>query len=398
MAKGSTAGFFEQRKAPAVLKHVLLQQYVAPFLGMTGSTSANGRVVFFDGYAGEGRYADGTPGSPMLAMQTALNQLPSRVLDCVFVEKDKKALASLTTVSDEFRAQGVRCTALGGKVEDHIFDIVRHASGVPLFMFLDPFGVALPYVVLRQAMLGERSAPRPPTEVLLNFSDKAVRHIGGQLAPDAGDRRGLASLDLACGGDWWRETFLAASEAVVDAEAGVQAVVTEYAERFGRDTGSIVISVPVKTRARHLPLYHLVFATRSPYGVWVFANALAAAQKAWRKCQFDHDDAEDETFALFKTDDIFLDDEKRLRQRGVKALEGNLLGLLDRYTEFRLLDHAQYIYGDWLGIADETWMREAIKNLNKAGLTPSTGVGPKVRDLRVARPTPAAQRWVGSPS
>ncbi len=104
--------------------------------------------MFFDGYAGVGRYEDGTPGSPMLAMQIAKKQLPNRVLDCIFIERECKSFVALKRVTDEFREQGVRCAALPGTVEDHIFDTVRHATGAPLFMFLDPFGVPLPHPIL----------------------------------------------------------------------------------------------------------------------------------------------------------------------------------------------------------------------------------------------------------
>ncbi len=97
---------------------------------------------------------------------------------------------------------------------------------------------------------------------------------------------------------------------------------------------------------------------------------------------------------MFKTDDIFHDDEERLKQKGIAAIEQNLLHLMSRYASFRLLDHPSDVYGkEWLGVARETWVRQAIKNLHKRRLTPSTGVGPKIRDLCVDRPhTPAATR------
>lgn len=386
MSKGSSAGFFEQRKAPAVLKHVLLEQYVSPLLGMTGSTSANGRVVFFDGYAGAGRYENGTPGSPMLAMQIAKKQLPNRILDCVFVEKQGKSFALLKKVTEEFRAEGVRCVALRGGVEDHIFDTIRQSAGAPLFMFLDPFGVPLPYPILKAALTGERAAVKPATEVLLNLSDKSIRHIAGQLRPDAKDRSALPTLDLALG-HWWRDTFLTTCQATGDTEAAVQAVVSEYAQRLGRDTASKVISVPVHTRKKHLPLYHLVFTTRTAFGIWVFVDALAQAQRAWRKVQFEDETDEDQDFMLFKTDDIFLEDEERLKREAIGDIEQNLLRLMSKHASFRLLDHTPDVYGRrWLGVARETWIRQAIKNLHARGLTPSTGVGPKIRDLRVERP------------
>jgi hypothetical protein len=163
MAKGTSAGFFGTRRPPAVLKHEVLRQYVAPYAGMAGSTNPEGRVVFLDGYAGEGHYADGSPGSPLLALETAKSLLPKRVLECIFIEKERKSFASLQTVVEEFKAQGVRCEAVHGKVEDHLDAVVQQATGVPLFMFLDPCGLAPPYRRLVAAMTGSRVRAYPPT-------------------------------------------------------------------------------------------------------------------------------------------------------------------------------------------------------------------------------------------
>jgi three-Cys-motif partner protein len=162
MAKGTSAGFFGTRRAPAVLKHEVLRQYVAPYAGMAGSTNSEGRVVLLDGYAGEGRYADGSPGSPLLALETAKSLLPKRVLECVFIEKERKSFVSLQAVVGEYKAQGVKCEAIHGRVEDHLDAVVQQATGVPLFMFLDPCGLAPPYGRLVAAMTGSRAGSYPP--------------------------------------------------------------------------------------------------------------------------------------------------------------------------------------------------------------------------------------------
>jgi len=57
--------FFSQKRASAVFKHGILSRYVLPFATKTSSTAVGGRVVVLDGYAGEGRYEDGKPGSPI---------------------------------------------------------------------------------------------------------------------------------------------------------------------------------------------------------------------------------------------------------------------------------------------------------------------------------------------
>lgn len=76
------ADFFESKKSAAILKHAILSRYLVQFTAKTGSRSPQGRVAFVDGHAGEGRYEDGEPGSPALAIKTAkdLLTMPRRLL------------------------------------------------------------------------------------------------------------------------------------------------------------------------------------------------------------------------------------------------------------------------------------------------------------------------------
>lgn len=385
MAKGTSAGFFGIRRPPAVLKHELLREYVAPFLGMTGSTNAGGRAVFLDGYAGVGQYEDGSPGSPLLALGLAKSMLPGRTLDCVFVEKDRKSFESLKLIVDQFRADGVTCAAFNDKVENRLTEVVAKANDVPLFMFFDPCGVGISYKQLVAALTGPRLKPFPPTEALLNFSDKAVRHIGGQLANTMDSQSGVQLLDDACDGAWWHAPFLDAVTAG-NVEEGVQAVVSGFAKRLERDTKSQVVCVPVRSRPDLLPIYHLVFTTRSNFGLWVFADAAAKAQQQWRAAQFDEEpDDPMDAGLLFGTDQMLADREARLKKDGTAAIRANLLNLLTKHAEFKVIDHVRDVFGDWYGMARETWVKTAVKGLHKDGLTTSTGVGPKPRDLVVAR-------------
>jgi hypothetical protein len=219
----------------------------------------------------------------------------------------------------------------------------------------------------------------------LNFSTKAVRHIGGQLASSIENQSGVRRLDDACDGDWWHAPYLAAM-ATDNVEKGVEAVVAGFAERLGRDTASHVVCVPVRSKPDLLPIYNLVFTTRSNYGLWVFGDAAAKAQQQWRAAQFE-EEPEDPMDAglLFGTDQILADREAQLKIDGTTAIRANLLSLLRRHPQFKVIDHVRDVFGDWYGVARETWVRAAIKELYALNLTTSTGVGPKPRDLVVTR-------------
>ena len=62
MATGTSAGLLDSSShAQSVFKHEILRQYMPVFVAMLGSYSDRKRVVVLDGFAGRGRYPDGTP-------------------------------------------------------------------------------------------------------------------------------------------------------------------------------------------------------------------------------------------------------------------------------------------------------------------------------------------------
>jgi three-Cys-motif partner protein len=69
MATGAGDRYWEYQGLPSVLKHELLLRYLPIFAGKRGSKSAS--VVYLDGYAGRGRYDNGTSGSAELILKVA---------------------------------------------------------------------------------------------------------------------------------------------------------------------------------------------------------------------------------------------------------------------------------------------------------------------------------------
>ncbi len=144
MAKGTSSGLLDEQRTQSVFKHKILGTYVLPFATMTGSKSTDRRVVVLDGFAGRGRYPDGSPASAELILQTSLNASQA-VIESVLVEKKRSDFTQLNSLVAQYRDRGVRSEALSGEVLEHLPAVVRQAEGVPLFMFLDPCGANIPY-------------------------------------------------------------------------------------------------------------------------------------------------------------------------------------------------------------------------------------------------------------
>jgi three-Cys-motif partner protein len=118
MATGTSGGLLEDanRHAQSVFKHEILRQYMPPFVAMLGSYSAGKRVVVLDGFAGRGRYTDGTPASAELILQAMQSLKQSRQVSAFFVEKSGQDYRALSAVVDEYVARGLLAKALSGAV------------------------------------------------------------------------------------------------------------------------------------------------------------------------------------------------------------------------------------------------------------------------------------------
>jgi len=401
--------FFVRRKAAAAFKHGILSAYPPLFAGKAGSIVEGGRVVFLDGYAGQGRYDDGTPGSPLLFVQAA-RSTPRRTVTGIFVERDPQRFASLRQVLDaEDPGGSVSRIVREGDLGDLLPELLPTAAGAALFAFLDPFGTALDVGQLRGGLL--RRPGRAPTEVLLHFSVLTIARMGGILNASHArgglsipERKTVSRADAFLGGDWWHSEFHTLrdlvppetpDEAMGDLDEATLLTATDVAtrvarrfcDRLGRETGYRTVAMPVRPERGRAPKYILVLFTKNDHGVWYFADSLGLAGRHWQKAL--HDDrvrvsAEKlsarlgEDLGLFEMDDLtpsppppfdFDEYERENHDRWVGAIADNLHRLFATHgSGIRLVDHIDDVYGDVLGQAWGRHVRKAVKRLHKRDL------------------------------
>lgn len=182
------------------------------FIGKTGSRSTGRGAVVYDAYSGPGRYLDDQPGSPELLVDTATSMAELRSVHTIFSERDQSYCDALERVMAEKDVDPTTHEIRRGPVEQHIQSVLTDAGDLPLFLFLDPYGLLVSFTQLVHILTarhrpGVPSGHQPKTEVLLNFSYKALRRIAGALRTerDYGAKAAqVARLDDALGGDWWQ--------------------------------------------------------------------------------------------------------------------------------------------------------------------------------------------------
>ncbi len=386
MSTGTDKDYWASQALPSVLKHKLLGQYIPRFGGMTGSRGRR-QVVYLDGYAGEGRYESGDPGSAEIAMQVAAHHLEKNALlwNCFFVEQKPDSVARLDQVAAHYRPLGVDARVHHGDVDGVLGEVLRVAEGLPLFLFLDPCGLGLPFDRIVQTLNQRRSTPRlwQPTEFLMNFSMDAVRRLGGNARSARGLERSSERFDEACGGRWWREYFRPDEPVEADVD---EIVAAQYAQRLREKTGMFVQSVPVARKNGQKAVYHLVFGTRSEHGLWFFGDAVARARDAWWEGLEIKEEREDPN-TLFSATSVVRPDPQEVIDAAVPAMADNMERILHQQKRaFKLLNHTLDVFGDYYGQVTEPAARKAVKLLHSSGRTASTGIGGKTHELIVQPP------------
>jgi three-Cys-motif partner protein len=384
MATGTTANYWDDKALPALLKHEILRSYVPKFIGML--TSTHPKVVLLDGYAGMGRYLNGDTGSAIeileIARDIAISQ--NKIVDVYLNEHDPKTLAHLKAEIVDFgHHSGLNVHVTEGDVATVLEEVAKAASRFPLFIFLDPCGLGIPFALLDRILGSLRPASRltnVPTEILLNFSAEAVRRIGGLVKQPGPNQSALSRMDDTVGGSWWR-SYYAEPFGKEEAEAEV---VKGYIERLARAAQMSMYSVPVRREPTHRPLYYLVFGTRSTSGSWFFGDSVARASLKWREAAESR--AEGAQLSLEGIVPTPAQQQAELEEEATTVICLNLLTLLRRHGHFVVGKYPEEVFGEYLGLVREQVVRKAIKSLYKQGLISSNGQGKYIFKLAVSPP------------
>jgi three-Cys-motif partner protein len=247
--------FFGEPQGAAKLKHEVLRQHLTIYANKTGRRAP---VVFLDGYAGPGRYGDGSPGSPKLMVDAARALREHRNIHCIFVEEDSIHWQQLKAMLAEFGDDDSE--ALHGRLEEHLDEILTKSVGKSLHVFLDPYGLAIPFRTLVDMLRRRpRNGPRgfQPTEVILNFSINGITRAAGRLdkrhedpAVERGRETRLRGLEEFLDGQWWHHIWRAGGP------DRVAKILDGYLERFRAEMrGWKTLPVPVADRWNGPPSY-----------------------------------------------------------------------------------------------------------------------------------------------
>ncbi|OYU51049.1 MAG: hypothetical protein CFE27_13740 [Alphaproteobacteria bacterium PA1] len=138
--------FFEERTDQSEVKARIVAKYFTTWAKIVMPTVAKrgGKIAYMDLYAGPGRYKDGAASTPLLILQTAIdNPQMAQMLTAYFNDADgdktstlESEIAKLPGIEKLKHQPVVTC----GEVDDDAATYFNETRLVPSFSFVDPFG------------------------------------------------------------------------------------------------------------------------------------------------------------------------------------------------------------------------------------------------------------------
>ena len=123
--------FFEKKKVWSEIKDQLLGCYLVPYFSKISMTKKP--VYYIDAFAGKGKFDDGSPGSPIIALDI-ISKFPNSKICSAFIE-----LNYANDLMDIKRYPNTKIVE--GRYEDYIENLLVSRAEQNIFVYIDPYGI-----------------------------------------------------------------------------------------------------------------------------------------------------------------------------------------------------------------------------------------------------------------
>lgn len=273
-------------------KHQILTSYLSAWFPII--SKYRGRVLYIDGFAGRGRYDDGSEGSPQLALRTLIEhpilaQRPNTEFLFMYIEKDKNNAAALEAELQQIEDSGaipqnVKWGVVNGSFDDEMQQMCERLreqgkNRAPTFAFIDPFG----YTRFPMDLLVEL-AQSPATELFINFMVGFVQ----RFIEREGQEDAIAKL--------YGKEIAQVLKGVVGEEKRIEQLVEVYMHTLREQTGLQYLQRFFMLNKTGNVSYAMIHATGHPLGLKKMKGAMWDADPSGRYRFSDRMDGEDVLF------------------------------------------------------------------------------------------------------
>lgn len=289
--------FFVEKKPWSVVKDELFCCYFKPYVSKILHTYKP--LVYVDCFAGKGKFEDGNPGSPLIAL---------KIIEQCRVSTTMEHTNIAATFIDLNYADDLRenlkeypwVNIVSGKYEDNMADILRGKERCNVFLYIDPYGIkALQCSIFDNFARGHFNS----IELLINlnsfgfireachalgttFDDKAIFADLVEYEPTTMDasEKSIRELNEIAGGDYWQPIICAYKNCEINGYDAESKFAEQYCKHLMQGY-TYVLNMPLRIKRGQRPKYRMVHATNHRDGCLLMVDNICNRWEALQEIQ-----------------------------------------------------------------------------------------------------------------
>jgi hypothetical protein len=285
--------FFKKKNSWSTIKDELLKCYLAPYFQKVLMTKKP--IFYVDCFAGQGKFEDGSNGSPLIALEVRGKSLIQTTradlkgaIKTAFIELNYTDL--LQKNIDDMIITGDKPEVIPGKYEEQIENLLKDKGGQNVFLYIDPYGIK----ALDSTLFDKfESFGFSTFEMLINFNsfgffrdgcrvmsvdvskdttftdlEDLVEYDATQVKSDSDSEKLLTNI---AGGDYWKNIVEDYKNGKIDGYKAEKRLSTEYKQRL-KQRYSYVLDLPIRLKANQRPKYRMIHVCDHEDGCYLMAE------------------------------------------------------------------------------------------------------------------------------
>lgn len=357
--------FFKKKKDWSMVKDELLGCYLYPYVSKILLTYKP--LIYVDCFAGKGKFDDGNPGSPIIALDIINKGLEqtsatsSKIETCFIELNHAKELAN--------NLSGYKITTIiSGKYEDTIEKLLSNKDNYNVFLYIDPYGIK----ALRCSLFDNFAKRRfNSIELLINMNsfgfireacrafgiayndvpvfDELIEYDATRLDPG---EKSIDELNAIAGGDYWQNIITQYKSGEIDGYKAEDIFAKSYCNRL-KQSYKYVLNMPLRIKKGQRPKYRMIHATNHREGCLIMVDNI------WHRWESIREIQESGQMSLF--DENFYNqtvDPEEIKNKVIKHYH--------KYTTFTsLYDSLADFFVENGTICSTTIVKDVLKTLEK---------------------------------
>ena len=289
--------FFKKKKEWSTVKDELLGCYFKPYVSKILHTYKP--LVYVDCFAGKGKFDDGNPGSPLIALDVISQCRASTTIEKTSIEATFIDLNYASELRENLKDYPWT-RIVSGKYEDNIRSVLKGKNGCNVFLYIDPYGIkALQCTLFDDFSRGNFNS----IELLINmnsfgFIREACHAMGTtfdnreifddlvEYEPTKMDasEKSIKELNEIAGGDYWRPIIVAYKRHEIDGFKAEELFAEQYCMRLTQSY-KYVLNMPLRIKRNQRPKYRLIHATNHRDGCLLMVDNICNRWQALQEIQ-----------------------------------------------------------------------------------------------------------------